>query len=318
VQITRIFTIAASSVLGLASLLVADTAVSSASPMTRPDARPAVVSPGPNPDAPHVGAVAGARYGAGIAIRATSVVDGFRAVHEAMGVRFPPRVTPDTIHETIGTSFDAPSGLIGSQASQSVSTSIVASSGTTLYMPTMYPLGGTTGGSCIEVTTVYTPSADYVGAWDWCHAINFEAQVTINASFISTYTESGKYSVQIVRTAASTNTWTAYLYDYATSAWNELYQQSGSGQTGLTDGWDIFELYTTVSSGQSKACGDLAGKTVASSSIELEVGSTWKLAGTGNAGEKYNDPVAAFKCTGLSFHMVKKFSSWKVVDAATS
>jgi len=33
---------------------------------------------------------------------------------------------------------------------------------------------------------VYAASADYVGAWDWCQAITFEADVTINAHFIST------------------------------------------------------------------------------------------------------------------------------------
>jgi hypothetical protein len=300
--------------LGLASLLVAPSTASYASPAARPAA--AAVLAAPNPDAPHVGVVAGAQYGSRIAIRSAEVVDEFRAIHAAMGVHFSGRVPATTIHETIGTSFRHLAGMVGSQASQSVSTSIVASSGTTLYMPTMYPLGGATGGSCIEVTTVYTPSANFVGAWDWCQAINFEAQVAINASFISTYTQAGAYSVQVVRTAASTNTWTAYLYDYATSTWKQFYQQSGSGQTGLTGGWDLFELYTTVSSGTSKACGDLAGHTVSSSSIELEVGSTWEPAGKSNAGEKYNDPVSAFDCAGLSFDMVKHYSHWKVVDAA--
>jgi hypothetical protein len=315
VHTARYLAIAAGSVLGLASLLVAPSTASYAGAAARSVARPAPASTAPDPEAPHIGVVAAAQYGSGIAIRSAAVVDGFRAFHEEMGVHFPGRVTAATIHETIGSSFRHLAKMVGSQADQSVSTSIVASSGTTLYMPTMYPLGGTTGGSCIEVTTVYTPSSDFVGAWDWCQAIDFEAEVAINASFLSTYTSGGAYSVQIVRTAASTNTWTAYLYDYSTSTWNQFYQQSGSGQTGLTEGWDIFEMYTTVSGGTSKACGDLAGHTVSSSSIELEVGSAWEPAGKSNAGELYNDPVSAFDCTGLSFHMVKDYSHWKVVVA---
>jgi hypothetical protein len=311
-QAINCLAVAAGSVLGLASLSIVGAAASSAAGAGRP--APAVAVP--NPNAPHSGVVAGAEYGSRIAIRAARVVDGFRAAHEAIGVRFAGRAPATTIHETTGTSFDHVAKMVGSQADQSVSLSIAASSGTTLYMPTMYPLGGTKGGSCIEVTTVYTSSADYVGAWDWCKAINFEAQVTIDSSFMSTYTTAGAYSVQIVRTAASTNTWTAYLYDYSTSKWNKFYSQSGSGQTGLSKGWDLFELYSPVSNGTSKACGDLAGQTVASSGIELKVGGKWVAAGTTNAGEIYNDPVSAFDCAGLSFDMVKKYSSWKVVDAA--
>jgi hypothetical protein len=136
--------------------------------------------------------------------------------------------------------------------------------------------------------------------------------------YISTYTQDGAYSVQIVRTAASTNTWTAYLYDYPTGTWNQFYRQSGTGQTGLTQGWDLFEMYSTVSNGTSKACTDLAGQTVSSFSIELDIGSTWMPAAGSNAGEHYNRPVSAFDCGGLSFDMVQDYSHWEVTDTAGS
>jgi hypothetical protein len=282
------------------------------SPVARSEVRPALAT-GPNPNAPHGGAVAGAQYGSQIAIRSAAVVGRLRAIGGRMGVHFPGRVSATTIHETIGTQFE--SYMVGSQANQSVSTSIVASKDTTLYMPTMYPGDG----SCIEVSTVYTASANYVGAWDWCHANTFEAEVTINASFISTYTRHGAYSVQIVQTAASTNTWTAYLYDYSTGRWNQFYRQSGTGYFGLSAlGWDMFEMYSTVSKGTSAACADLAGQTVSSSNIELKDGSTWKPAGKSNASGLGDHPVSAFDCAGLKFDMLQDYSHWQVVDPAKS
>src|SRR6266576_2040765 len=128
----------------------------------------------------------------------------------------------------------------------------------------MYP-----NDACIEVTTAYFFGSQAVAAWDWCKAIRFVAQVDINKRFMRTYTLDKNYSTQIVRTNPSNNEWTAYLYNYKTATWDTLFKQSGTGQTGLAEGWDIYELYTNVRpNGQSYACSDLKDKRVESQDIQ--------------------------------------------------
>src|SRR5262249_4140570 len=159
--------------------------------------------------APRGGMVRGLQTGRHIPVNTRANRHRFLALHREMGHASRAK-TATSIHEYVGASFDDLARFNGAQATQSVSTGIhVGTSGTTLYMPTLYP-----NDACIEVTTAYFFGSRAVAAWDWCKAITFVAQVTINKSFVDTYTMNGNYTTQIVRTKASTNQWTAYLYDY--------------------------------------------------------------------------------------------------------
>jgi hypothetical protein len=257
--------------------------------------------------------VRGVQRGAEVSRQTAGQLDSFRATHTALvghslgTLAVHPNVS---IHPAQGTAFVDKGNDQGSFATQSVTTNLhPANGGTTIYTPTMYPAGG----SCIEITTVYTNSTQAVEAWDWCNHINFEASVAINAAFVSKYTNgAGAYTAEILRTNASTNTWVAYLYDYTTGSYDTLYTSSGSTQAGTT-GWDVNELYSDVnSSGQSYACADLAGKTFSGSNIQVDLGGTWTAAAPGNADTRYNTPASGFDCSSMSFHYVTQYSSWQV------
>lgn len=304
-------------VFGAACLTASATAASSASPAIATSAstisiRAAATAPAaPNPDAPHVGTVAGVQTGPHISINNPRSVRAFRELHQQMlaGSGWP--VRPATIHEYVGTSFQDLPDAEGSQATQSVSTKIKpADVNTTLYTPTMYP----SGDSCIEVSTAYFHSSQVVAAWDWCVQIRFVAQVTIDASFMSTYTKLHNYSVQIELTDAPTNRWTAYLYNYTTGAWQTLFEQSGTGQTGLSEGWDLYELYSNVMpNGQSYACVDLKNRRIQSQAIQVKIGSTWEIADATNAGHDYDVPLSNFHCKSLRYRMITQYSDWKAI-----
>lgn len=216
------------------------------------------------------------------------------------------------IHPAQGTAFKAASGADGSCATQSVSTQLtVADSYTTIYTPTMYPPGG----SCVELVTVYTNSVREVAAWDWCRSVNFAASVPITSSFVSTYTNgTGAYTGRVIRTSASSNTWAAALYNYSTGKWDTLFSQSGTNQSGRTDGWDIEELYSTVaSSGQAYSCGDMAGITFESSGISVRNNGVWSGASSANADTHYDSPASGFYCASRSYQMISAYSHWKAV-----
>jgi hypothetical protein len=217
-----------------------------------------------------------------------------------------------SIHPAQGTAFKSQSGADGSCATQSVSTQLtVRNSATTIYTPTMYPPGG----SCVELVTVYTTSVRSVSAWDWCRSVSFAASVPINSSFLSTYTNgSGAYTGRVVRTSAASNTWTAALYNYAAGRWDTLFTQSGTNQSGRTDGWDIEELYSaTGSSGRAYSCDDMAGLTFESSNISVRNNGTWSVATSANSDTHYDQPNSAFYCPTRSYQMLSTYDHWKAV-----
>jgi hypothetical protein len=264
---------------------------------------------GPNPKAPRGGMVQGLQTGRHISVNTPANTRRFLALHRQMLHGLHGKTgRAATIHEYVGTSFDRLANFNGAQATQSVSTRIhVGNAGTTLYMPTMYP-----NDACIEVTTAYFFGSRAVAAWDWCQAIRFVAQVPINRKFVGTYTVNHNYTTQIVRTNASTNEWTAYLYNYKTASWDTLFKQSGTGQVGPAEGWDIYELYTNIkANGQSYACDDLKKKRVESQNIQVEIGSTWNIADPAHAGNDYDVPLGNFQCSSLHYHMLTQFSHWK-------
>jgi hypothetical protein len=217
------------------------------------------------------------------------------------------------IHPAQGTSFKAMSGADGSCATQSVTTQLTVQDGyTTIYTPTMYPPGG----SCVELVTVYTESVREVAAWDWCRSVSFAASVPINSSFLSTYTNgTGAYTGRVIRTSASSNTWSAALYNYSTGQWDTLFTQSGTNQSGRTDGWDIEELYSTVApSGEAYSCDDMAGLTFESSNISVRNNGVWSTASSANADTHYDQPNSAFYCPNRTYQMISAYDHWKAVD----
>ena len=232
--------------------------------------------------------------------------------HSAKAAAAIPDAAAETIHPAQGTAFVDEGNDEGAFATQSVTTQLhPTNGGTTIYTPTMYPAGG----SCIEVTTVYTTDTQAVEAWDWCNNINFEASVPIDSSFLSRYTgNTGAYTVQIEQTNASSNTWTAYLYDYSTSSYDTLYTSSGSTQAGTT-GWDVNELYSDVqSNGQSYACADMANLTFSASNIQVDLGGTWTAASPSNADTEFDQPASAFDCPAMRYQMITQYSHWQVLD----
>lgn len=216
------------------------------------------------------------------------------------------------IHPAQGTAFKSLAGADGSCATQSVTTALAVKDGyTTIYTPTMYPPGG----SCVELVTVYTQSVHAVSAWDWCRSVNFAASVSINSSFLSTYTNgTGAYTGRVIRTSAASNTWAAALYNYTTGHWDTLFSQSGTNQSGRTDGWDIEELYSTVGTdGQAYSCGDMAGLTFESSNISVRNNGLWSSATSANSDTHYDQPNSAFYCPTRSYQMISAYTHWRAV-----
>jgi len=256
--------------------------------------------------------VAGVRTGPNLSINTPHNIRAFLELHGAMlGARWTPPSVPNTIHEYVGTSFDNIANSTGAQALQSVSTKIKpADRGTTLYMPTMYP----SGGSCIEVSTAYFHTSQVVAAWDWCVDIRFDAEVTIDSAFLATYAEQHNYAVQIVQTDPSTNQWTAYLFNYVTGQWDTLFVRAGTSQVGLAEGWDLYELYSNLKpNGQSYACIDLRNHRIQSQNIQVRIGATWQLADPTVAGDDYDVPLDQFHCKSLRYRMITQYSNWKAV-----
>jgi hypothetical protein len=241
-------------------------------------------------------------------------VDSFLAAHDGLlGHRLSARSksAAQQIHPAQGTAFKDAGSNEGAFANQSVTTTLQpANADTVIYTPTLYPAGG----SCIEVTTVYDTSSQAVEAWDWCDNLDFEASVPIDSDFLSRYTNgSGAYAVEIARTNASSDTWTAYLYDYQSKAYDTLYTSSGSTQAGTT-GWDINELYSDVDGqGRSYACADMAGTTFSSSGIQVNLNGTWQAASPSNSDTRYDSPSSGFDCGDRSFQMINKYDHWQVV-----
>ena len=225
-----------------------------------------------------------------------------------------PPAAPQGIHENVGTSFDA--STLGSQATQSVSTKIKPGDpGTTLYTPTMYPSGGSTAGSCIEMSTAYFHTSQVVAAWDWCKAINFVAQVTINRAFMKTYTQNGSYSTQITQTNASNNTWTSYLYNYKTNTWEKFFSQNGSSQVGLDGGLGhLRALHEHQGQRAELRLRRPGGQAHPGQDIMVGVNGTFVMADPTNAGHAYDHPLGEFDCKAMRYHIVTPYSHWRVLD----
>ncbi|MCP2270263.1 carbohydrate-binding protein [Actinokineospora diospyrosa] len=186
-----------------------------------------------------------------------------------------------------------------------------------VYAPTMKP----TSHSCIEVVTAYgLGQAPQLWAWDWCKSVSPAKVVPIDTAFLGKYTTTvnGRpaYTIQVLRTNASTNSWTASLYNNTTRAWDALFTQSGSDKSTLNEGWDIFEIYATHnnSTGSAYYCGDARGAVFESTSVQLRINGQWTPATAANSPLRptATPRPADYDCPTLKFQVTTPNSGWRV------
>ena len=207
----------------------------------------------------------------------------------------------------------------GAQATHSVDPDIQIPSGNpdVIYAPTLDPSGKT----CIEVTTYYWQGGNAVGAWDWCaDSPGFAMTRGIDANFISTYTTTvdgqPAYTVRDVQTDATTNSWTAYLYNFTTGAWDELYTSANTSKLSETHGgWNMYEVYTEydATAGEGYYCAETVGSTWFATDMQVRFGSTWESLSPANSQISPNPAIPAdFGCEDLTFSVPTANSTWRV------
>lgn len=208
----------------------------------------------------------------------------------------------------------------GAQATHTINPGIRMSAGNpdVVYAPTLDPSGKT----CIEVTTFYWQGGNGVGAWDWCAASpGFAAVAWIDANFVSTYTTPFQglpaYTVLDVQTNAVTNSWTAYLYNYTTGAWDALFTSADPAKLSVTHGgWSMFEVYTEYNpaTGEGYYCTETYGARFHAANIQIKVGGTWSALTTANSSVTPPGSVSStdFGCYSLSFALPTANSHWQV------
>jgi hypothetical protein len=248
------------------------------------------------------------------AAKATSyVAEKFRRQNDARTQALPPWT--GSLHAGWGAfPFNASNGA---QAVHSVNPNLQIPSGNPdiIYAPTLDPSGKT----CIEVTTYYWQGGNAVGAWDWCAASpGFAAVIGIDANFISKYTTTVNghpaYSVRDIQTNATTNSWTAYLFNYTTNAWDALYTSANTSKlTETHGGWNMFEVYTEYNpaTGEGYYCDKIVGSFWQASSMQIRFGSTWQTLTTSNS-QIPAVSAADFGCEGLTFSVPTANSAWRV------
>ncbi|MEV5573035.1 carbohydrate-binding protein [Spirillospora sp. NPDC052269] len=278
-------------------------------------AAPSAPTASPNPNAPRSGRVAGARPvpntpGTAKAARA------FRALHQARLGRNAPDALREQVHEFWGVE-PAAGTHDGLMATHSVDPSYqVSYADDFTYAPTTKAAS-----SCMEVTTVYSQAVgNELWAWDWCGSGGPAVEIPMDASFEHTYTTQvnghAAYTVQLVRTNASTNAWTAYLYNYTTNTWSSFFSQSGQDTSALPYGWDIFEIYASrdSSTGNAYYCADAKNVVFESSSIELRHNGAWTPATSSDSPwEPVTSPNPSdYMCPTLKFTRASANDHWLV------
>lgn len=211
----------------------------------------------------------------------------------------------------------------GAQATQSLTPGIVAptSGSQFIYAPTLDPSSIDT----IEMTTIYDAGGNYVGAWDWGAASpGFAKTATINSTFLATYATqvNGQYfySVQNVQTDPTANTWTAYLYNYTTGAWDTFYSSSNAGELSNSGGgWDMDEVYTDYdsSTGEGDYCPLTKGDVFESTGLQYQLsqGGSWTAATTANSSMNLPYPRGAdLGCDNSWYALPTPNSAWNVAN----
>lgn len=215
------------------------------------------------------------------------------------------------LHTDWGINFpnSASQGLHATQSVLATGTR-TTSGGDYVYAPTAIPAGG----ACMEMTTAYTPSGPDLWAWDWCGGRDRVGKLTrMDSTFLSTYTSTvngqSAYRVDIHRTNASNNTWTAYLFNVRTNVWDTYYTSSGTYDLPqFAFGWNMFEIYTT----SGAYCSTFAGRTFESSSVQVLANNAWTPAGTANSRPTHRTipPGSAYDCPSLTFTLLHPNDHW--------
>lgn len=193
----------------------------------------------------------------------------------------------------------------GFVATQSIVPGLTTTGNDFLYAPT----AKSPGGSCIELTTAYTTSGPLLWAWDWCGSESPGKTVAMNQAFISTYTTSvnGRpaYTMDEVLTG-SNNTWTIYLHNYQTGAWDTFYTSSGTDKSGFDFGWDTYEVWSNTDPARNEGyfCENSLGDTIESSGIQLYT-NAWTAANSADAPASSTPPPSgsAFDCPSLGLRL---------------
>jgi hypothetical protein len=335
---------------GIGTLLLglAAPAMATTTAPVRPAARTASHSAIPRPDAPHSGTIVPGVTGAAARKQDPPVAASQRfsqlnaASHAAASTGAAkagtgsslssakiPAAKPSTLtswsgelHGGWGTSPNQT--IYGAQATQSLNPGIVAptTGSQFIYSPTLDPSGIDT----IEMTTIYDGSGNYVGAWDWGAASpGFAKTAAINSTFLATYATkvSGQYyyTVQNTQTNPAANTWTAYLYNYTTGAWDTFYTSSSTGKLSNSGGgWDMDEVYTDYNSstGEGDYCTLTSGDVFASTGIQYQLssGGSWTPATTANSHTFSAYPRGSdLGCEGLSYSLPTADGTFQVTNA---
>jgi hypothetical protein len=229
----------------------------------------------------------------------------------------------DTLHADWG--IIPTTVAVGAQATQSVNPSLATSTsgGETLYTPTLMP--GRT--ACIELSTIYWQGTVQVGAWDWCAASpGFAKVATVNSTFTGTYTTTvhGRpaYTAKVYQTNATSNSWTAYLYNQKTKVWDTFFTSTGTTKLSGNDfGWDIWEIYanTNPATGQAYYCADAKGTTWESSSVSFSYGAgSWTPATPATTWLTETAPAGTdYRCPRLKFAVAEANDDISITDKDT-
>lgn len=173
--------------------------------------------------------------------------------------------------------------------------------------------------SCMEVVTAYWSQGAEIWAWDWCGTSGPAKTLKVNADFLAKYTTTANgitsYSVQLTKDATSGNAWSSYLYNHRTQAWELLFRSSGTDQSRLAYGWDIFEIYATVNpaTGKGYFCTEARSTAFDSADIKLRRAGAWQLATpTDSPWTSTNPRGSDFLCPTLTFTRAAANHHWTV------
>jgi hypothetical protein len=228
------------------------------------------------------------------------------------------RIARADLHTAWGTFFNDTAST-GLRATHTVLDVTTTGGDDWVYAPTALPPGN----ACIEMTTAYTPTGPKLWAWDWCGGRdNVGKLVNMDATFQASYTTvvDGRrvYTMDEHRTDAGSNTWTAYLLNYRTDAWDVFYT-SGGRKDIPGSAWDFFEIYTTVnpSTGAGYFCRDIAGRTIEAIDMQVQQNGVWVPARPSNSSLASPPPGSRFDCPSLTFSVVHANDAWRAQAGPT-
>jgi len=138
------------------------------------------------------------------------------------------------------------------------------------------------GGNCFESGTGHWTNLNAFYVLDFCASGGSFVVVKPISSAFSKYEQGndvfGTATYTIQNYKGSDGNWYALLYNYNTSSWEQMYEESGSTNAGFTYGWSLSEYYNEPSSyGYCQVIGydEVLGEfTTVSATAQLLTGST--------------------------------------------